>query len=67
MLSLSIFHYSHRIEETQWESPLTGLRYKVMHGMLWNYFKMYVLSLMKGLPYGWQKFKDEDNKVVFVE
>lgn len=31
---MSTVCFSHRKEETQWESPVTGLRYKVMYGKL---------------------------------
>lgn len=46
-----VFFVNHEEKRTQWEYPITKHRYKVP----------------PGLPYGWQKFKDDEDVLVFAD
>lgn len=46
-----VYFLDHHSQATCWEHPTTKKRYKVDND----------------LPYGWQKFQDENKKLVFVE
>lgn len=46
-----VYFVNHSTEQTSWENPINGWRYKVTNG----------------LPYGWQKFRDSNDTLVYVE